>query len=96
MSNNEKLLVADDSGGPRKKSRIVLKSNEQQIDTANELPIGLSRAHTDRLDLVWVSVMTPTETEGLPCVWKIRNLPEEYFRHVPTITPGAAEGCGSP
>jgi len=96
MSIGEKLLVADDDGDLVEKARIVLKTNEHQINTANEPQIGLSKAHTDCPALLLVDVMMPTGTEGFHSVWKIRNLPEEYFRNVPIITPGAAEGCGSP
>jgi CheY-like chemotaxis protein len=90
MSIGEKLLVADDDGDLVEKARIVLKTNEHQINTANEPQIGLSKAHTDCPALLLVDVMMPTGTEGFHSVWKIRNLPEEYFRNVPIITPGAA------
>lgn len=96
MSNGEKILALDDDRDLVEIIRTVLESHGYQVDTANEPQTGHAKAATDRLDLMPVDVMMSTGTEGFHSVWKIRNLPEEYFRNAPIITPGAAEGCGSP
>lgn len=96
MSIGEKTLAPDDDRDIAEISRTVLESHGYQVNTPNEPRTGLSKAPTDRLDQMLVDVMMPTRSEGLHYVRKIRNLPEEYSRNAPIITPGAAEGCGSP
>ena len=96
MSIDEKTLALDDDRDLVEIIRTVLESRGYQVNTANEPQTRLSKAPTDRLDLMLMDVMMPTGTEGFHFVCKIRNLPEEYSRNAPIITPGAAEGCGSP
>ena len=85
MSDREQILIIDDDSDLVEAIRILLESNGYQANAAKDAQAGLSKVQTDRPDLILVDVMMPTGTEGFHFVWKLRNLPDEYFRNVPII-----------
>jgi len=73
MSIREKTLALDDDRDLVEIIRTVLESHGYQVNTANEPQTGLSKAPTDRLDLMLVDVIMPTGTEGVKGGGKVQQ-----------------------
>ncbi len=80
-----KILAVDDDADLVETIRVVLEADGYEVIAAADAASGLERVHAERPDLILLDVMMPSGTEGFHFVWKLRRLPESYFREVPII-----------
>ncbi len=80
-----RVLLVDDDRDLVTALRVVLEGGGYAVSAAYAADDGLAKAQAERPDLILLDVMMPEATEGFHFVWKLRALPDEYFRRVPII-----------
>jgi CheY-like chemotaxis protein len=85
MSGTNTILVVDDDPDQVDAVRIVLENEDYRVVAAYDAEEALSRAETERPDLIILDIMMPEGTEGFHFVWKLRQQRSEYFQKVPIV-----------
>lgn len=82
VNEPKKILVVDDSRTSLLLECTILRKGAYRVVTANDGEEGVSRARTERPDLVLMDVVMP-RMNGFEAVRKLRTLPET--RQIPVI-----------